>query len=265
MYILKFEWDPDKAVWELYNVDEDFSENRDLAARFPEKLRELQDLWWTEAGKYQVLPLDARGPERIADPRPQPSAARSQYVYWPGGAPVPEAVAVNVKNRSHVITAHVVIPKGGAEGVLLAHGGRFGGYTFFVKDGRLHYVHNYCDVERELVRSDVPLPAGPCTVAFEFRTRGAPQIARGLGSPGVGRLYINGKKVGEAEIAKTTPICFSLTGEGLCIGYDSGIAVSDAYRSPFPFTGTITKVVVDVSGERYLSPDIEHRIAMAVQ
>ena len=130
-------------VWELYHVAEDFSECTDLATQHPEKLRELIDLWWAEAEKYNVLPLDSRMQARMAEPKPLAARPSGRYVYYPGGAPSFEYTAVNVKNRSHTITAYVEIPEGGAEGVLLAHGSWFAGYALYVQDGRLHYVHNF--------------------------------------------------------------------------------------------------------------------------
>ncbi|MFC6976664.1 sulfatase-like hydrolase/transferase [Halomicroarcula sp. GCM10025709] len=142
--------------WELYNLEEDFAEANDVSGEHPEKVLELAQLWWTEAGKYDVLPLDGRGVERLGEPRPQPGKARDQYVYHPGGQHVPENAAVRVLNRDHSITADLTVPVGGAEGVLLAHGSRSGGYSLYVDDNRLHYVHNYVGVEEYLVSADEP-------------------------------------------------------------------------------------------------------------
>ncbi len=255
----------DRDRWELYHVDEDFSEHRDLAREEPERLRALQDRWWIEAGRFKVLPLDARGPERFAEPRPQLATERRSFVYWPGGSAIPEAVAVNVKNRSHTITAEVVIPTGGAEGVLLAHGGRFGGYSLYVRDRKLHYVYNYCDIERFTIRSEANVPTGECTLAFEFRKRGEPSLYQGLGAPGFGRLYINGRLTGEGELPVTMPLSYALAGEGLCVGWDSGLPVTEEYRSPFRFTGRIKRVIVDVTGERSHAPELEAQLAMTLQ
>lgn len=253
-------------VWELYHVERDVSEARNLADQHPEKLRELVDLWWVEAGRHNVLPLDARGQMRLADPRPQLTPDRKRYVYLPGGGSIPEAVAVDLKNRSHTIVASVEIPADGpVEGVLLAHGGRFGGYSLFVKDRRLVYVHNYCGIERFSVRSDVEVPSGRCSLMFTFEKTSEPELHKGKGAAGIGRLYINGRKVGESHIPVTQPLVYSLTGEGLCCGYDRGLPVTDEYRAPFRFTGVIERVVVDVTGARTVSKETESRIAMTVQ
>lgn len=246
--------------WELYRVDPggpepvDRSEVHNLAEKYPAKLQELIERWWVEAGKFKVLPIDGRGVERLATPRPQITPDREQYVYWPGESEIPEAVAVNVKNRSHTITAEVEIPEGGVEGVLLAHGGRFGGYSLYVKDNRLHYVHNWVGRERYKISSDEEPPTGKATLQFRFTKTGEHQ--------GKGALFINGKKVGEGDIPHTVPIAYSLVGEGLCCGYDSGVPVSEDYEAPFTFTGTIKRVIVDVSGEAQISPEMETRRIM---
>jgi arylsulfatase len=196
--------DLEDPKWMLFNIDEDFSESTDVAGQYPEKLEELKELWWERARRFNVLPLDGRGVVRQAEPRPQMAAPRSRYVYYPGAGEVSSAVAANVLNRSHTITADVVIPEEGAEGVLLAQGGRFAGYSFFVKDNRLNYVHNYVGLEEHTVSSSVELPVGSVELRYEFERTGPPDFAAGKGSPGVGRLYIDGNKVGEAQIPAGT-------------------------------------------------------------
>lgn len=245
----------DKDVWELYHVDEDRSECHDLAAQHPDRLAQMIERWWIEAGKYNVLPLDDRQQERLAEPKPTVVEDRDHYVYYPGGASIPETVAVNVKNRAHVITADVVIPDGGVEGVLLAHGSRFGGYSFFVKDRRIHYLYNYIGMEDFLISSGEEVRPGPATLRFEFTKTGEHQ--------GRGALYIDDRKVGEGEIPRTVPIAYSLAGEGLCVGRDSGVPVNGQYESPFTFTGTIKRVVVDVSGPPHRDLERETGAALA--
>lgn len=200
--------------------------------------------WWVEAGKYNVLPLDGRGQERLAEARPQIAEERTSYTYYPGGTPIPEEEAANVKNRSYTITAEVEVPDDGVEGVLLAQGGRFGGYSLFIKDRKLHYVHNRVGVDEYRVTSTEEVPSGEVTLRFDFDYDGGP-----AGSGGTGTLYYDGRQVGEGRIEQTVPIAFSLTGEGLCCGWDSGEPVSDAYEAPFRFTGRIRRVTVDLSGE----------------
>jgi arylsulfatase A-like enzyme len=230
----------DAQRWELYHVAEDFSECDDLAEQHPDKLRELVERWWAEADKHQVLPLDARMQARMAEPKPLAARATDRYVYYPGGAPQFEYTAVNLKDRSHTIAAAVEIPEGGAKGVLLAHGSWFAGYSLYVKDRRLHYVHNYLGLAEYRVSSDVDLPTGPATLRFRFRRTGEHR--------GVGTLYVNDEQVGEGEVPRTVPAVIETSGEGLCCGYDSGVPVTDDYRSPFRFTGTIKRVAVLVDG-----------------
>ncbi|MFN8523270.1 MAG: arylsulfatase [Chloroflexota bacterium] len=226
--------------WELYHVAEDFSECHDLADQHPDRLHELVERWWTEAGKNQVLPIDARRAARLQVRKPHLTAPRDRYVYYPNAAPVNLFTAANVHNRHHTITAHVVIPPGGAEGVLLAAGSIFSGYSLFVKDRRLQYVHNYLGLREYWVRSRIDVPEGPCTLRFELTKTGEHY--------GVGTLFFGDQKVGEGEISETVPRRHDTMAEGLCCGYDSGLPVTPAYRSPFRFTGTIHRVVVDVSG-----------------
>src|SRR5690606_16308199 len=133
----------DSEGWQLYHVAEDPTESEDVAAKHPERLRELIALWYVEAGRYDVLPIDGRGQQRFADERPAIAGERSQYTYVPGTSSVPENGAANLINRSFVLRADVEIPDGGAEGVLLCHGGNSGGYTFYVRDGKLSYAYNY--------------------------------------------------------------------------------------------------------------------------
>ena len=255
----------DAQRWELYHVAEDFSECTDLAAQHPEKLQELIDLWWAEAAKYNVLPLDARMQARMAEPKPLAARTSNRYVYYPGGAPMFEYTAVNLKNRSHTITAHVELPAGGAEaqgeaveGVLLAHGSWFAGYALYLQDGRLHYVHNYLGLAEYRVSSAGTLPTGPTTLAFRFRKTGEHR--------GIGTLYVNGEPVGEGEIPRTIPGVIETSGEGLCCGYDSGLPVTDQYQAPFRFTGTIKRVVVEVAGvEDVVDPEAALRAAFTTQ
>ena len=256
--------DPTKSFdddrWELYHVAEDFAEAHDLAGEYPEKVREMEALWWAQAGRYNVLPLDARSIGRAVG-GPRTSERRKRFVYYPGGASIEDAAAVNTKNRSHTITAQVVIPEGGAEGVLLADGGRFGGYSLYVKGGKLCYAYNLLGKARFHIVSEASVPSGRCDLAFAFEKTG-PQP---FGAGGIGRLYINGEQVGEGEIPRTVPFIFAL-GEGLACGRDEGNPVTEDYASPFAFTGTISRVVVDVSGaEPPRDLEQEARIEMARQ
>ena len=224
--------------WELYHVARDFSECEDLAQRHPEKLAELVEQWWVEARKYNVLPLDSRMQLRMGERKPGTIPAGNRRVFYPGGAPQFEYTAVNVKDRSHTITAHVDIPEAGAEGVLLAHGSWFAGYSLYVKGGRLVYVHNCMGLAEYRIESTAAVPAGRHTLAFHFARTG-PHRGRGT-------LLIDGKPVGEGEIPRTVPHVIETSGEGLCCGYDSGLPVTPDYAAPFRFTGHIDHVVVEL-------------------
>jgi arylsulfatase len=247
-------------TWELYHTDVDRSEVHDLAAEHPDRVRELVNLWFAEAGANQAFPLDDRSAiEILLTPRPTLTSPRQRYVYRVGGAEVPESQAVNIRNRSYAIGALVDLPEPGAEGVIFAHGARFGGHALYAKDGRLHYVYNFVGSLEQRVDATEDLPTGESLIlsaAFEKDGEEAPGLATGILS-----LYHGEHKVGEGRI-KTQPGYFSLAGEGLCIGYDSGEPVTDDYpgERPFRFTGgTLHRVVVDVSGEPYL--DLERQAA----
>ena len=175
----------DATGWELYHVEVDPAETKDLAEQERAKLIEMIALWYTEAGKYNVLPLDSRGTMRFADPRPQLAAARDTYVYFPGTQSVPENVAVKVLNRAHAITVDAEFAEGD-EGVLACHGSNVGGYVLFVQDGKLHYVHNYVGAEELEVSSDGPMPAGRHALRYEFEPTGPPDLMAGKGTPGIG-------------------------------------------------------------------------------
>ena len=226
------EFDADR--WELYDLDRDFSEVDDLAAAHPEKLRELVERWWAEAGAHQVLPLDDREYERVAENIR--ARARTRYVYYPDMARIDRLSAPAVTDRSFAVTAEVEIPDGGAEGVLLASGTWFAGYVLYLQAGRLVWEYVYSLRERLAMRSPEPVPAGPHRLRYEF-TRTGPRRGRGA-------LWIDNKQVGELALPKTWPV-HGTTG-GLYCGRDGGAPVSDAYAAPFPFTGTLRRVVVDL-------------------
>ena len=224
--------------WELYHVERDFSECENLADKHPGKLAELVERWWVEAGKYNVLPLDSRMQLRMGERKPSTVPASNRYVYYPGGAPQFQYTAVDVKNRSHTITAEVDIPREGAEGVLLAHGSWFAGYSLYVKERRLVYVHNHMGLAEYGIRATEDLPTGRTTLRFRFTRTGEHR--------GRGQLFVGERLIGEGEIPHTVPHVIETSGEGLCCGYDSGLPVTDDYRAPFRFTGRIERVVVEI-------------------
>ncbi|GAG29491.1 unnamed protein product, partial [marine sediment metagenome] len=249
----------DNSGWELYRVAEDFAECNNVADQYPEVLQELISTWYVEAGKHGVLPLDGPNPARFATPRPQIATDLERYIYYPDTQSVPESAAVKVLNRPHVIAAVVDIPKGGAEGVLLSHGGNSGGYTLFVQDGKLHYLHNYVGSQHFLLTSDEEVPIGHVILSYEFEVSGPPDLKNGRGAPGVGKLFFNEKLVGQMELPVTMPLTISID-EGLTCGRDPGSPTTDLYQPPFVFTGTLHRVAVDVSGERIEDHEAEIRM-----
>jgi len=231
----------DEDVWELYRVSGDVSETTDLAAEHPEKLAELVELWWREARTYQVLPLDNRPVAALLAPR-RPFVDRGRNIYWPNGALVPETIAVNVRNRSHRITASVVIADDGrpVEGVLLAMGNVLGGWSFHVRGGRLRYVHNHMGTALDEVSSTAPLSPGAHELCFAFDTIGDLR--------GTGRLLVDGAVVGEGAIEHVTLVRYSITGGGITCGWEQGPPVGPGYDAPFRFTHQLRHVVVEVDG-----------------
>ncbi|KLK89101.1 arylsulfatase [Methanoculleus sediminis] len=243
-------------VWELYNLEEDRAQVRNLADEKKDMLELLKGLWFYYAGVYNGMPLDDRSAlELISTPRPQPSRPRNRYVYYPGTAEVPESVAVSVRGRSYAIAAGAVIDGPEAQGVLFAHGGVGGGHSLYIADGRLHYVYNWLGDAIQKISSSSTVPAGRHVFTAEFAMDGAdPDTGSAVGTLA---LYIDMKKVGEGRI-RTQPGFFALTGDGLCVGRDSGSPVSPDYSAPFAFTGgTIDRVVIDVSGEHYVDHEKE--------
>jgi len=253
----------DARGWELYNLTDDPAETVNLADTHRPKLIEMIALWYIEAGKYDVLPLDSRGTLRLLDERPQLAKGRQIYVYYPGTQVVPENVAVKVLNRTHSFSAEVEAPEGGASGVLVCHGSNEGGYTFFVKDTKLHYVHNYVGAQAFHVESTSTVPEGRLTLRYEFEPTGQPDFAKGKGVPARVRLYIDGKLAGQGDLPVTVPLLIGLSG-GLAVGRNPGSSVTQLYRPPFAFNGTIFKVIADISGQALQDPD-EERKAVARQ
>jgi arylsulfatase A-like enzyme len=250
--------------WELYHVAKDSAETQNLADKQPEKLQEMIQRWWTEAGKYDALPLVSAEMRRMNVPRPTIARPRKRFAYYPGGAPVQFSAAPRVYNRLHSITAEVVIPEDGAEGVLLAHGNRHGGYSFYIKDGYLHHVHNYVGIERFKISSPEPVPSGEARLRYEFEPTGDPDFQEGKGSPGRSQLYINDKLVANIDLPHSVPNLFGIM--GLSCGYDAVDSVNpDDYKAPFTFTGEIEEVVLDVSGEVIKDDEAELKRLMSQQ
>jgi arylsulfatase len=235
----------DQDKWELYHVAEDFSQANDLAAANPEKLKELQALFLEEAIKNDVLPLDDRVFERfnasIAG-RPDLMGDRTSLTVYPGMTHMTENAFINVKNKSHTITAEVEIPEGGADGVILAQGGRFAGWSLYMKDGKVSYVHNWVGLERYTVTTPEAVAPGKATIRYEFAYEGGEKPGAG----GTGTIFVNGEKVAEGQIGNTTPFLFSAD-ETADVGTDGATPVTEDYaEGDNAFTGKIEKVTVEL-------------------
>ena len=254
----------DEDEWELYHVAEDRSESKNLAEEHPEKLQELIAVWFEEAKANHVLPLDDRGAAEVLGlERPTQEPPRERYIYYPDTVPVPEAVAVNIRGRSYKILANIEIEKRNASGVIFAHGSRFGGHSLFLKNGRLYYVYNFLGIKPEQVfKSPAPLKPGKYTVGMEFTRQSAGEHGESLGTT---KLYVDEKVVSEGSM-RTQPAKFTLSGDGLCVGYDSGDAVSELYETPGALEGAKVQFVgVTVEGTPYVDLEAEARRVMMSQ
>jgi len=260
----------EKDKWELYNTRTDFSLANDLAAKYPDKLKEMQALFMTEAVKYRVLPIADRIQERMnaaVAGRPDLMGDRTSLTVYEGMRGMSENVFINVKNRSHSITAEVQVPRNGARGVILAQGGRFGGWSLHVRDGKPAFTYNWLGLKRYTVVSPKSLPSGKATIRYEFVYDG-----KGFGKGGSATLTVNGEKVAEGRIEGTHAFIFS-PDEGADVGLDGETPVVEDYGVPAPhrFTGKIDKVTVDVkemekadkADEDKLRADLAGRKAMA--
>jgi arylsulfatase len=254
----------DESGWELYRLEDDPTETRDLAADEPERLRDMIALWYREADTYGVFPLAGAGASRLLTPRPTIASSRERQVWYPDAAPVYFGAAPKPYNRPYSITAEVTIPPDGAEGVIVNHGSRHGGYAMLVQDGRLHHVLNYLALARFVVSAVEPLPTGDMTLRYEFVPTGPPRFREGLGPPGHSMLYVDDRLVGAIELPYSTPNRIGPV--GFSCGYAAFDSVDpDRYRAPFRFTGTIHRVVIDVSGDELLHDEAEFRRLMAEQ
>jgi arylsulfatase len=239
-------------IWELYDTRADFSLANDLAAKNPGKLKEMQALFLKEAVKYSVLPLDDRLQERFVAAlvgRPDLMAGRTSLTVYQGMTGMSENVFINLKNKSHTITAEVEIPKKGASGVILAQAGRFGGWSFYLKDGKPTYTYNWLGLQRYTVAATQAVPAGKATIRFDFAYDGG-----GMGKGGMGTLFVNGNKVAAGRIERTQFAVFSAD-EGADVGADEGTPVTETYKVPFKFTGKIAKVTIELKEMKTSSRD----------
>jgi hypothetical protein len=241
-------------VWELYDITVDWSQNDDLSDEMPDKLAELQQLFLIEAAKYNVFPIDDRSAERFNPAiagRPDLQAGRTSMRFGPGMTHLMENTVLNVKNRSHTVTAQFEVPDGGADGVLVAQGGRFGGWALYMTEGRIAYCHNWLNTEHYYVKSPDALPAGEVTVQYQFDYDGG-----SVGAGGSGTLLVNGDVVAEGRIDKTVPFLFS-GDEAMDIGRDMASPVTSDYPSgdANKFTGNLGWVEIDLEDDEVIADE----------
>ncbi|HYX37597.1 MAG TPA: arylsulfatase [Oligoflexus sp.] len=227
----------DADIWQLYHLDEDYSETHDLAQKYPEKLAEMKQLWVEEATKHNVFPLDDTTASRVAATYASFTKGIKEFSYTQDEYRVSEPVSPPVKNRPHSIVAMVDIPEAGADGVLVTCGGRFAGYSFFIKDGMLNYIHNYMGESIYRMTSSEKVPSGRSELKFVFTKTGK--------DSGRGEIFINGKSVAQGDISKVVPAMYSAS-ETFDVGRDTGSPISNDYQVPFTFSGKIEKLNVSL-------------------
>ena len=228
--------------WELYNLTEDYSENNDLAAKMPDKLREMQELFLVEATKYNVFPLDNSVLPRILAPRPSATAGRNVFIYASEMAGLPVSDAPSILNKSYTITAEVEIPQGGAEGMIVTLGGRFGGYGLYVLKGKPVFLYNFVDLERFRWEGQQALAPGKHTIVFDFKSDGP-----GFGKGGTGVLKVDDKEVADKKVSHTIPFLMAID-ETFDVGVDTRTPVDDEdYQVPFRFTGKLDSLTVQLN------------------
>ena len=251
--------DLDATGWELYRLDDDPTETRNLAAEEPEMLRSMIERWYAEAETHGVFPLASAGATRLLTRRPTIAPPSDTQVWYPDSSPVYFGASPKPYNRPYSITAEVTIPPGGAEGILVSHGSRHGGYALIVQDGRLHHLYNHLALDRFVVSSAAELPAGDLRLRYEF----AP-TEKGFGPPGRSLLFVDDELVGAAHLPHTTPN--RMGPAGFSCGYAAFDSVDpDRYAAPFRFTGTIHRVTVDLSGELLHHDEAELQRLMSQQ
>jgi arylsulfatase A-like enzyme len=244
--------------WELYNIAEDFSENDDLAAKMPDKLKEMQALFLTEAAKYNVLPLDNTAFVRLQTPRPSAIAGKTVFTYTGENSGIPLGNAPDILDKDYTITAEITVPKGGAEGMIVTLGGRFGGYGLYLLKGKPVFVYNLLDLERFRwegglgAARDVlgkALEPGKHTLVFDFKYDGP-----GAGKGGTGVFTVDGKELARKTLKHTIPLTMTID-ETFDIGVDTRTGVDDSYKLPFRFTGTIDKLTFKLGPSQMTAAD----------
>ncbi len=248
----------------------DFNQTTDLAAKNPQKLKELKDKFIAEAKKYQVFPMDASVAARIVAPRPNITAGRSEFIYTRPMVGLPQGDSPLLLNTSYTITADIEVPQGGAEGMILTSGGRFAGYGFYLLQGKPVFLWNMVDLQRIKWEGADPLTPGRHTVEFDFKYEGigAGTLAfnnfSGLGQPGTGTLKVDGKEVATKRMEKTLPMILQWD-ESFDVGSDTLTGVNDAdYKPPFALTAKLNKLTIKVDRPQLSPADIK-RLQTAMQ
>jgi arylsulfatase len=245
--------DPATPQWELYDLSKDWSQNNDLAAQMPEKVKELEAIWWREAAKYQVLPLDASVATRLVAPRPSVTAGRTEFSFPPAMTGISNGVAPSILNASYTFTAELTVPEGGGDGMIITQGGRFGGYGFYINKGIPTFDWNMVGLKQITWTAPEALSAGKHTLVFDFKYDGlgigtlAFNNLSGIGQSGTGTLSVDGTVVATQKMEHVIPLILAWD-ENMDIGSDTGSPVNDkVYQVPFAFTGSIDslKLVVD--------------------
>lgn len=261
-------FDPTKLPWELYDLRNDWAQSEDVAAKHPAKLKAMQDLFWKEAKKYQVLPLDMSVATRLVTPRPSLTAGRNVFTYSGEITGTPNGDAPSVLNASYTIRAEIEVPKGGAEGMLVTQGGRFGGYGFYLRKGKPVFLWNLVDLERIRWEGVAALAPGKHALEFEFKYDGlgmgtlAYHDLSGIGQSGTGFLKVDGKVVATRTMKRTLPLILQWD-ETFDVGADTGTPVADKdYQVPFRFTGTLHRLTLTIDRPK-LTPADEEKLKQA--
>ncbi len=260
--------DPASFPWELYDLSKDWTQSENVADKHPEKLKELQDLFWVEAAKYQVMPLDASVATRLVVPRPSITAGRNVFTWSGEFTGTPNGDAPNILNASYNFKAEVEIPQGGAEGMIVTQGGRFGGYGFYLLKGKPVFLWNMVDLKRIRWEGSEALTPGKHTLEFDFKYDGlgiatlAFNNMSGIGRGGTGVLKVDGKEVARQKMDRTIPLILQWD-ENFDVGADTGTPVCDKdYQCPFTFTGKLNKLTLTIDRPK-LTPEDEKRLMEA--
>jgi arylsulfatase len=262
--------DPGAYPWELYDLSKDWTQSNDLAAQNPKKVKELSDLFWKEAAKYQVLPLDASVATRLVQPRPNLTAGRNNFTWKGELTGTPYGDSPSILNTSYTFTADVEIPQGGAEGMIVTAGGRFGGYGFYLLKGRPVFLWNLVDLRRVRWEGQTALAPGKHTLVFDFHYDGlgpatlAFNNISGIGRSGTGVLKVDGQEVAKQKLDRTIPLILQWD-ENFDVGADTGTPVSDQdYQVPFRFTGKLDKLTLTIDRPQ-LTPADEKKLMEEAQ